>query len=80
MSQAKVEQYKKEKANRKKTVAKDRMKRRCAIVAVWVVLIAIVGWAGASFYTLYENSRPATTYTADTTALSDYLNELSAEE
>lgn len=80
MSQAKVDQYKKEKANRKKTIARDRIKRRCAVGAVWVVLIAIVGWAGTSVYTLYENSKPAQTYTADTTAISEYLNDLAAAD
>lgn len=80
MSQAKVEQYKKDKANRKKIVAQERIKRRCTVAAIWVVLLAIVGWAGVSVYTMYENNKPAQTYTADTSALSDYLNDLSAEE
>ena len=80
MSQAKVDQYKKEKANRKKTIVRDNIKRRCAIVAAWIVVIAIVGWAGASVYTLYENSKPAQTFTADTTAITDYLNDLAAED
>lgn len=78
MSQAKVDQYKKEKANRKKTIARDRIKRRCAIVAAWAVVIAIAGWAGTSIYTLYENSKPSQMYIADTTAITDYLNDLAA--
>lgn len=76
MSQAKVDQYKKEKANRKKTVAKERIRRKIATVAGWVIAIAIVAWAGVSGYNYYENSRPEQNYTIDTSAISDYLGAL----
>ncbi len=76
MSQAKVDQYKKEKANRKKTVAKERVQRKVAAVVGWVVAIAIVAWAGVSGYNYYENSRPEQNYTIDTSAISDYLGTL----
>ena len=46
MSQAKVEQYKKDKANRKKIMAKEKAKRIAGRTCAWVILLAIVGWAG----------------------------------
>jgi ferric-dicitrate binding protein FerR (iron transport regulator) len=76
MSQAKVEQYKKEKANRKKTVARERVKRRLWAVLGWVVLLAIVAWAGVSAYNYYDSTRPEQNYVVDTDALSDYLGTL----
>lgn len=76
MSQAKVEQYKKDKANRKKIVAKERMQRRIAAVVGWVVALAVVAWAGVSAYGIYEKSRPEQNYVVDTDAISDYLGSL----
>ena len=46
MSQAKVEQHKKDKANRKKIMAKERVQRLAVRIGAVVVLVAIVGWAG----------------------------------
>ena len=40
MSQAKVDRYKKEKANRKKTLAMNKIKRKIAIVCGWAVLVS----------------------------------------
>ena len=53
MSQAKVEQHKKDKANRKKIMAKERAQRIAARVCAIVVLVAIVGWAGYTGYQYY---------------------------
>ncbi len=80
MSQAKVDQYKKEKANRKKTLARNKVKHTCGVVAAWIVLIALVGWAGKSVYSYYEANKPITTYYCDTTDIDNYLNDLAAEE
>ena len=44
MSQAKVDQYKKDKMNRKKNMQKDKMKRAFRRIAVGVVSLALVGW------------------------------------
>lgn len=76
MSQAKVEQYKKVKANRKKIVARERMQRRLAAIAGWAVLAVLVVWAGASGYRIYENNRPEQTYTIDTSAVDNYIDTL----
>ena len=55
MSQAKVDRYKEEKANRKKVMRKEKIANRlckCAVAA------ALVVWIGYSAYNMYESSRP----------------------
>jgi hypothetical protein len=76
MSQAKVDQYKKEKANRKKTMAKEKLKRRIWAVVGGLVALAIVAWAGMSGYNYYESTRPSQNFVVDADALSDYLGDL----
>ena len=39
MSQAKVEQYKKDKANRKKIMANEKAKRSAGRTCAWVILL-----------------------------------------
>lgn len=73
MSQAKVEQYKKDKANRKKIMAKEKAKRIAGRTCAWVILLAIVGWAG---YEYYEANQPKKTIYTDVSAISDYLSGL----
>ena len=54
MSQAKVDRYKEEKANRKKIMRKEKIAnrlRKCAAAA-------LVVWIGYSAYNMYESSRP----------------------
>ena len=80
MSQAKVDRYKQEKANRKKTLAKNKIKRKIAIVCTWVVHFAIAAWAGVAGYKYYESKRPMETYYCQTDALSDYISGLTADE
>ena len=76
MSQAKVDRYKEEKANRKKTLARNKVKRAVAITCAWAVVIGLLGWAGYSTYSYYESKRPAETYTVNLDALDDYLTGL----
>ena len=77
MSQAKVDRYKKEKANRKKTMAREKAKALAAKACAAVVAAAIVVWAGTSFYTNYQDKQPAKTIQCDTSALDEYLNGIS---
>gem|GEM_PF-118794 len=79
MSQAKVERYKQEKANRKKIMAQEKRKRIAAIICGWAVAIAIVGWAGYSAYRTYENNKPMETIYADLDAINDYVDTLDNE-
>ena len=68
MSQAKVDKYKKEKANRKKE-----------IICGCAILVAIVGWAGYTGYNYYEDNKPAQTYYTNTSAVSSYVSGLNTE-
>ena len=77
MSQAKVEQ--KEKANRKKEMAKQKAERVAGIACAWVILAALVGWAGYSGYQYYDSHKPAKTFYTNVSAVSDYLSDLNTE-
>ena len=80
MSQAKVDQYKKEKANRKETLAKEKRQRMLTKICGSVVVLAIVAWMGVSLVTsIYEN-RPQETVYVNTDEIDTYLESLSAEE
>lgn len=79
MSQAKVDRYKEDKANRKQIMARERVKRTAGIICGWAVALAIVGWAGYSAYHAYENSRPMETIYANLDSVNDYMNSLTAE-
>ena len=50
MSQEKVDKYKHEKANRKKTMAKEKLKKKLYILLGAVITAAFVGWIGWSVY------------------------------
>lgn len=76
MSQAKVDRYKQEKANRKQIMRREKIKHIASWVCVWAVLAAIVGWAGVSVYNIYDANRPVQTFSCDTTAVDSYLNTL----
>lgn len=75
MSQAKVDKYKEQKKNRDKIMKREKRERILAEVIVCVVVVALIGWAGYSFY---QNHKPTVvnTYTVDGTALTDYMSEL----
>lgn len=80
MSQAKVDRYKQEKANRKKIMAVEKAKKIAALACMWVVLVAIVGWAGYTGYKYYDSKRPTKTIYCQTDALSEYLGGLSSKK
>ena len=79
MSQEKVERYKKEKANRKQTMKKQKAKTFAMRTAGVLVCAALLGWIGYSGYSKWEASQPVKTTEITTDALSDYINSLSAE-
>ena len=80
MSQAKVEKYKQEKANRKQTLAKEKRKRVLTKAGLTVLGLALVAWIGISAVDFIKESRPVKTIYANTTDVDNYLNELYAEE
>lgn len=80
MSQAKVDKYKAEKANRKETVAKEKRNKMLMKVATGVVFAGLAVWVGFSAVDFVKENRPVETIFAQTGALDDYLNELYAED
>ena len=50
MSQAKVEKYKKEKANRKKIMKQEKLKKVARNIIAAAVVCGLVGWVGYSVY------------------------------
>lgn len=61
MSQEKVDKYKKEKANRKKIMAKEKRIKRIYILLGTLVGIVFVVWIGFSVYNDYIKEEPTTT-------------------
>ncbi len=72
MSQAKVDKYKKEKANRSKILRREKMFAFLEKGVFVLIVVAIIGWAGVSFYQ-YEVKENATE-TASTTEDSTPVN------
>lgn len=82
MSQEKVDQYKKEKANRQKIMRREKWIRRIEYGGSAVVLVALLAWFGFAVYKNVESNKPVVTTTTemDVTALDSYLSELSSSE
>lgn len=78
MSQAKVDRYKQEKANRGQTMKRERFFRKLEIGAGILVACLILVWCGVSVYQKAEEKRAAQVETAelDNTAISDYMASL----
>ena len=82
MSQAKVDRYKSEKANRKKTMRKEKFKNTLITVCGTVVSIAVIGWVGYSAYGYFrtqDDTSPVQTE-VDFDSISDYMNTLPTSE
>ena len=54
MSQEKVDKYKKEKANRKQIMRREKMANLLRKCVVGIVGLILVGWIGYSAYGTYE--------------------------
>ena len=81
MSQKKVDAYKQQKANRGKTLKKEKTIRKVQKAVSVVLGIAVVCWIGFSVYGKYEEAQEAIVkeLEMDTTALDDYVSELMME-
>lgn len=78
MSQEKVDKYKKEKANRKKIMAREKRMKRIYILLGTLVGIAFVAWIGFSVYNDFiKEEPPAATLSAEEIA---ELQSLLAEQ
>lgn len=80
MSQQKVDQYKKEKANRQQIMKREKFRTRLGVVLAAVVLIGLIGWFGVS---VYQNAKAsentnnaAVSTTLDTSDVDAYLNDV----
>lgn len=71
MSQQKVDKYKKEKANRKKLIARQKRHEFFARLAVGVVTIAFFGFIIVSAYFKWFDKKDGTTAEAATYSLSE---------
>lgn len=82
MSQEKVDRYKKEKANRKQNVRKEKLQNVLRKCMVGVVAVLLVGWIGWSAYGMYETKRPKDEVEIDYSAFTNFsqkLEEISGE-
>ncbi len=85
MSQQKVDQYKKEKANRKSTIARNKAVRKIrhaveiivAIVLVVVIATVITTKYNKEHYGSTKLEKNKTTYFVDLEPMQGYLSELS---
>ncbi len=75
MSQAKVDRYKKEKADRKKTMRKEKIMRNVKR-GVAVIAVAIVGWFGYSAYDLHSSNQEREVAEVNYDSVKDYLSTL----
>ncbi|MCI6429655.1 MAG: hypothetical protein SPF19_04075 [Oliverpabstia sp.] len=77
MSQAKVDQYKKDKANRQKIIKKQKRMHRLEMAAITLVCVLFVGWIGFSVYDKVSSNQEKETVVFDAGAIQDYLSGLS---
>ena len=79
MSQEKVDQYKKNKANRQKIMRREKILRRLEITVAALVLVGLVSWFSVAVYknTKAQAQANAETVTTslDVSAINDYMNE-----
>lgn len=76
MSQAKVDRYKEEKANRKKIIAQEKRRHTVSVICGWAIAAAVIGWAGYSGYHIYESKQPIETIYTDLDSINDYMQSL----
>ena len=80
MSQAKVDKYKQEKANRKEILAKEKRKKMLTKIVASAILVVLVGWIGVSTADFVYENRPKNKIFVQTTDIDKYLTDLYAEE
>lgn len=85
MSQAKVDRYKEDKRNRDKIIKKQKREWMLTKLGLSAVGLVLVAWMGVSVYNgittdTSEETVERAAYSVDTTALNDYLIDLSTVE
>lgn len=79
MSQAKVDRYKLEKANRKETMKKQKVKQKRNKVIAGIVCLGFLSWVGYSTYDLMYSLIPKEEIVVDYTAFDMYMEEIMSE-
>ena len=77
MSQAKVDQYKKDKKNRAKLNRREKRERILASCAGILVLAVVVAWCGISVYNTIKATSETEYTEVNLDAMEDYLGALS---
>lgn len=77
MSQEKVDRYKQEKANRKKTMKKQRLMNVVRKCVLSLAGLALIGWLGYSAYNTYSANQEREVATINYDAINTYMSELS---
>lgn len=87
MSQAKVEQHKKDKANRKKVVARQRLNRKIGQAIGIIIIVAIIAGIGTGItkysinkYEEKQANRPRETYYVNLDDITNYISALDGTE
>ena len=80
MSQAKVDKYKQEKANRKEILAKEKRQKAVMKFCAGVVCGLLAVWVGVSTAVSIYESRPKDKIYVQTSEIDKYLEDLYAEE
>lgn len=80
MSQRKVDEYKKQKANRQQIMKREKLRARLGVLVAAVIMIGLIGWFGVS---VYQNAKASETKnktvaatTLDTSDVDTYLNDV----
>lgn len=79
MSQEKVDRYKKEKANRKKIMRKQKLMGVIRKTVLAVVVVALIGWLAYSAYGIYESGKERVVAEVNFDSVTNYLNSLSSQ-
>ncbi len=76
MSQEKVDRYKKEKANRRKIMRRQKIMSFVRKAVLTVAAVALVGWLGYSAYGIHEANKERVVAEVNYDAVTEYLNGL----
>ena len=79
MSQAKVDQYKKDKANRKQIMRRQKMMNLARKAVLSLACLALIGWLGYSAWDMYESGKERVVAEVNYDAVTDYLDSLNGD-
>ncbi|MGC4019380.1 MAG: hypothetical protein QM793_09270 [Muricomes sp.] len=76
MSQEKIDRYKKEKANRKQIMKKQRRINILRRAGISLIALALVGWLGFSVYQKHDSGKERPVAEVDYNAINNYMTQL----